>query len=64
MGRASGAPPHLEMDDPATLAQAALRQLGFKAALAARAVEEACAHVGTDVDLGALIREALRHCGE
>ncbi|HUS29889.1 MAG TPA: HNH endonuclease [Kofleriaceae bacterium] len=56
--------PDLERDDPATLAQAALRQLGFKAPLAARAVDEACAHVGTGVELGVLIREALRHCGE
>jgi hypothetical protein len=46
-----------------SLADQALRQLGFKAAVAARAVEAACAHVGVDAELGVLIKEALRHCG-
>jgi hypothetical protein len=55
--------PSLNEDDPVVLAQAALRQMGFKASLAASAVDEACAHVGATVDLAALIKEALRHCG-
>ncbi|HUS33227.1 MAG TPA: hypothetical protein VMZ53_32215 [Kofleriaceae bacterium] len=56
--------PNLEKDDPVALAQAALRQLGFKAPVAARAVDMACAHVGTNVELGELIKEALRQCAE
>jgi Holliday junction resolvasome RuvABC DNA-binding subunit len=52
----------LNEDSPAVLAQAALRQMGFKAPLAASAVETACAHVGADAELTVLIREALQHC--
>jgi hypothetical protein len=44
------------------LAQAALRQMGFKATLAATAVATACAHVGADAELPVLIKEALQHC--
>jgi Holliday junction resolvasome RuvABC DNA-binding subunit len=49
--------------DPVALAKAALRQSGFKAPIAARAVEVACAHVGANAELAVLIKEALRHCG-
>ncbi|HUS31184.1 MAG TPA: HNH endonuclease signature motif containing protein [Kofleriaceae bacterium] len=56
--------PNLKGEDPVALAQAALRQLGFKAQVAARAVDAACAHVGPNVELGALIKEALRQCGK
>lgn len=47
-------------EDHAALAQAALCQLGFKAAEAGRAVELASAHVGVEAELGVLIKEALR----
>jgi hypothetical protein len=47
-------------DDHPALARAALCQLGFKAADATRAVEIACAHVGAEVELAVLIKEALR----
>jgi hypothetical protein len=47
-------------DDHPALARAALRQLGFAAPDATRAVETACAHVGAEAELGALITEALR----
>ncbi|HUS33298.1 MAG TPA: HNH endonuclease [Kofleriaceae bacterium] len=56
--------PDLHEDDPLALAQAALRQLGFNAPLAARAVDAAAAHVGTNVELDVLIKEALRQCRE
>ena len=49
-------------DDNASLAQQALRQLGFKPAIAAGAVDAALARVPADVKLVDLIREALRHC--
>jgi hypothetical protein len=45
-----------------TLAKAALTQAGYRASIAKRAVEVACAHVDTTVDLTGLIKEALRHC--
>jgi hypothetical protein len=50
------------LEDSRSLANQALRQLGFKAAEAASAVEAACANVGADAELSALIKEALRHC--
>jgi hypothetical protein len=49
-------------DDSRSQADQALRQLGFKAAVAASAVEAACASVGADAEIGVLIKEALRHC--
>jgi len=45
-----------------TLAKAALQQSGFQAAIAARAVERALAHVPTDAPLEILLKEAFRHC--
>lgn len=51
------------LPDHATDARTALTQMGYKAGVAKRAVERACAHVGANVDLRMLIREALRHCG-
>jgi hypothetical protein len=45
-----------------TLAKAALQQSGFNAAIAARAVERATAHVRKDAPLEMLVREAFRHC--
>jgi hypothetical protein len=54
--------PNLDEDSPVVLAQAALRQMGFKAAQAVGAVETACAHVGADAELSVLIKEALQHC--
>jgi hypothetical protein len=45
------------------LAKAALTQAGYRSAIAKRAVDIACAHVGTNADLTALIKEALKHCG-
>jgi hypothetical protein len=44
------------------LAKAALQQLGFKAPVAKRAVEEACAAGGAPLDLEGLIKDALRSC--
>jgi hypothetical protein len=44
------------------LARQALQESGYKAAIAERAVREACAHVDADADLVALIREAFRRC--
>jgi Holliday junction resolvasome RuvABC DNA-binding subunit len=44
------------------LAKAALQQLGYKAPIARRAVEQACAPGGAALDLAGLIKEALRHC--
>jgi hypothetical protein len=49
-------------EDIVSLAQAALRQLGFKAPIASRAVEAARGRVRADVELADLIKEALRHC--
>ncbi|HEY5923890.1 MAG TPA: RuvA C-terminal domain-containing protein, partial [Kofleriaceae bacterium] len=40
-------------------AKQALKQLGFKATAAKRALEEACAHVGTDADIPTLVRQVL-----
>jgi len=40
----------------------ALVELGWKRAIARAATDEAIAHVGTDVPIEALIREALRRC--
>jgi hypothetical protein len=45
-----------------TQARDALVGLGWKSAIASSAVDEACAHVGTDVGIDVLIREALRRC--
>jgi len=45
-----------------TQARDALVGLGWKAGIARAAVEEACAHMGTDVRIEALIHEALRRC--
>jgi hypothetical protein len=45
-----------------TLAKTALTQAGFKASIAKRAVSLAETRVPPDADLGALLREALRHC--
>jgi hypothetical protein len=45
-----------------TLAKAALQQSGFKAAIAARAVARALAHVPTDAPLEILLKEAFQHC--
>ncbi|HTL36187.1 MAG TPA: HNH endonuclease [Kofleriaceae bacterium] len=42
------------------LAKEALQQLGFTAPIARRAVELACESSGAELDLGALIKEALR----
>ena len=55
--------PALE-DDIASQAYVALCQLGFKAALASRAVELARGCVRPDAELADLIKEALRHCRE
>ena len=46
----------------AELARKALVQSGYKAAIAERAVNEACAHVDADADLVTLIKEAFRRC--
>ncbi|HUS31661.1 MAG TPA: RuvA C-terminal domain-containing protein, partial [Kofleriaceae bacterium] len=51
---------HLGANNNAALAEQALRQLGFKAHVASRAVELASAHVGTDAPLPDLIKAALR----
>lgn len=45
-----------------TLAKQALVQSGYSAGLAERAVDAACAHVGTAADLASLIFEAFRRC--
>jgi Holliday junction resolvasome RuvABC DNA-binding subunit len=44
-------------------AKQALRQLGYRSAIAAAAVESAHAHVGADADLPTLIKAALQRCG-
>jgi Holliday junction resolvasome RuvABC DNA-binding subunit len=46
-----------------TEAKQALRQLGYPSVIADAAVTSASAHVGTNVDLPTLIKEALRRCG-
>jgi hypothetical protein len=43
-------------------AKLALQTLGFKPAIAKRAVEHVCAHGGATDDLANLIKESLRHC--
>jgi len=45
-------------------AKKALRQLGWTAAAAKRALEDVCAQVGMDADVGALVRAALRTTGK
>lgn len=45
-----------------TEARDALVGLGWKPGIARAAVEEACAHVGTEVPIERLIREALQRC--
>lgn len=44
------------------MAKQALVQSGYSAGVAERAVEAACAHVGTETDLATLIAEAFRRC--
>jgi len=43
-------------------ARDALVGLGWKAAIARAAVDEACAHVGATATIEDVIREALRRC--
>jgi hypothetical protein len=57
----SPAAPALD-EDITSLAYAALCQLGFKAAIASRAVELARGRVRADAELAELIKESLRHC--
>jgi len=45
-----------------TQARDALVGLGWRPGIARTAVEEACAHVGVDITIDVLIREALRRC--
>ena len=45
-----------------TMAQLALKQLGWKPSIAKAAVDEAIDHVGLDVPVEELIREALKRC--
>lgn len=45
-----------------TLAKAALQQAGYKAAIAARAVERATEVVAKDAPLEVLLKEAFQHC--
>ena len=54
----------LERGDTSTpsLARQALVQAGFSAAIAEVAVDSASADVGTEAELAALVREALRYC--
>lgn len=52
-----------DADDVPDLAKRALIQLGYKATIAAPAVEAARAHVGASASLEIVIREALRRCG-
>jgi len=49
--------------DVSAQAKQALVQLGYPSAVAAAAVQAACAHVGTNIALPLLIKEALRRCG-
>ncbi len=56
------APRPTDEEDPVDLARQALVQAGFSSATASQAVERAAAHVGTGVELGELIKEALRWC--
>lgn len=53
-----------QFDDAVIRAQAgdALVGLGWKPAIARRAVDEACAHAGTGLRIEQLITEALRRC--
>jgi hypothetical protein len=44
------------------MAKQALMQSGYSAGIAERAVDAACAHVGTGADLAAIIFEAFRRC--
>jgi len=44
-------------------AKQALVQLGYPSAVAAAAVQAACADVGMNIELPLLIKEALRRCG-
>jgi hypothetical protein len=46
-----------------TLAETAIKQAGYKATVAARAVERATGRVPADAPLEVLLTEALRHCG-
>ncbi|HUS27880.1 MAG TPA: hypothetical protein VMZ53_05210, partial [Kofleriaceae bacterium] len=62
-GGTAPTPSKFAQTETVVLAKAALTQAGFRAAIAKRAVELACAHVGTNADLTQLIKEALRHCG-
>jgi hypothetical protein len=59
----STATPGLD-ENIASLAYAALCQLGFKAVIASRAVELALTSVRADAALPDLIKEALKHCKE
>lgn len=43
---------------------AALKASGWKSGVASRAVDEACAHVGTDVPFAELLRESFRRCAK
>jgi Holliday junction resolvasome RuvABC DNA-binding subunit len=56
------APQPTDEEDPVALARQALVQAGFSSATATQAVERATAHVGTAVELGELIKQALRWC--
>ena len=62
LARGAAAPPSTD-EDPVALARQALVELGFSSATATQAVERATAHVGTAVELGELIKQALRWCG-
>ena len=57
-----GAPSQLDRVTLRVQAKAALVQLGYKKLVAAAAVEAANVHVGAEVTLERLIREALRRC--
>ncbi len=56
------APRPMDEEDPVALARQVLVQAGFSAATATQAVERATAHVGTSIERGDLIKEALRWC--
>ncbi len=51
-------------EDVFPLAKKALVRLGYPAAIAAQALEVVRARVGANADLQAVIRQALRDCGE
>jgi len=61
-----GAPKRSRYEDVVKLehAKKALRQLGWTAVAAKRALEDVRAHVGTDADVGTLVRAALRTAGK